>query len=186
MDALRAATQSFARRLRLVGDGDWCSPTPCTAWDVRALVNHVIGANRRYTMLLRGAPAGAVEATRAADHIGVDAVSSFSTSANETEDAFREPGALDRVVHHPTGDRTGRELLSMRVLDVSVHTWDLARAIGADENLDPELAGFALAIAMNTDLIASPGSFVAPEGDLPVNRAVQTRLLHIVGRHPNS
>jgi uncharacterized protein (TIGR03086 family) len=184
MDALRAANQSFARRLRLVRDHDWRAPTPCTAWDVRALVNHVIGANRRYTMLLRGAPGGELEATRAADHIGTDAVSSFLTTSRETEEAFREPGALDRVAHHRIGDRTGRELLSMRVLDVTVHTWDLARAIAGDEHLDSSLVEFVLAIAMDADL--SGGSFAAPVGELPDNSSVQTRLLHIVGRHPIS
>jgi hypothetical protein len=29
---------------------------------------------------------------------------------------------------HPTGERTGAQLLEMRVLDVAVYTWDLAAA----------------------------------------------------------
>ena len=72
----------------------------------------------------------------------------------------------------------------MRVLDVAVHAWDLARAIAADEHLDPLLVDFVLAIAMDADL--SGGSFAAPVSELPDNSSSQTRLLHIVGRHPIS
>jgi uncharacterized protein (TIGR03086 family) len=186
IDALRAANRGFERRLRLVRDDDWQAPTPCTEWDVRALVNHVIGANRRYTMLLHGASAMEVKATRAANHIGADAVGSFITTAQETENAFRDPGALERIIVHPIGERTGRELLSMRVLDVGVHSWDLARAIGADEDLDPEVVDFVLAVAMSTEMTSGGGSFAAPTGDVPDDSSAQTRLLHRVGRHPMS
>ena len=68
----------------------------------------------------------------------------------------------------------------MRVLDVAVHAWDLARAIAADEHLDPLLVDFVLAIAMDADL--SGGSFAAPVSELPNNSSIQTRLLHIMGR----
>jgi len=184
-DALRTANRGFARRLRLVRDDDWHASTPCTEWDVRALVNHVIGANRRYVMLLHGATASEVDATRAADHLGTQAVETFATTATETEEAFREPGALDRVADHPVGRRTGRELLSMRVLDVTVHTWDLATAIGADEDLGPELAEFVLAVAMDADFGSSP-AFAPPPGEMPADGSAQTRLLYLVGRRPTS
>ena len=51
-----------------------------TEWDVQALVNHVVGANRRYTMLLHGATADEVDATRMEDHLGDDPASSFAAT----------------------------------------------------------------------------------------------------------
>ncbi len=180
--ALKASSAEFERRLRLVRAEDWTRPTPCSEWDVRALVNHVIGANIRYTMLLRGADAGAVDATRSDDHIGDDAVASFTTTAATMLAAFEAPGALDRIYHHPVGDRTGRELLSMRALDSAVHAWDLAQALVVDSELDPGLAEFALAYVPHMTL---GRAFASPLGAPPPSSNAQPQLLHLLGRHPD-
>jgi uncharacterized protein (TIGR03086 family) len=113
---------------------------------VRALVNHVVGANRRHRMLLHGACAPAAAATRTVDHLGADPIGVFAATAAELAAAFAEQGALNRTVHHPNGDRTGADLACMRVLDLTVHAWDLARAIGAHENLQPVLVDYLLAL----------------------------------------
>ena len=143
-EALVAANDEFARWLRLVTADDWHRPTPCTEWDVRDLVNHVIGGARRHAMLLRGASAEEVDATRADDHLGEDAIASFEITACALLAEFETVGALTRTVHHPIGERSGRELLGMRIVDVTVHTWDLACGIDADRALDPTLVQHAL------------------------------------------
>lgn len=162
VELLVAANDEFARRLRLIGPDDWRRPTPCSEWDVRALVHHVVGANVRYQLLLHGAPTEQVEAMRTVDHLGDDALASFVATADRVVACFHEDGALERIAHHATGDRTGRELLSMRILDATIHAWDLARAIGADETLDDDA-----------------------DADVPRNASPQDQLLHRLGRHPN-
>jgi len=143
MDLFEQLTRSiseFGTRLRLVDTEHWSLPTPCDEWDVRELVNHVVGGALRYTMLLHGATADEIVATRSLDHLGGDAVGAFERRAHEVSSAFREPGALSRTVHHPAGDRSGKELLELRITEFAVHAWDLARAIGADEQIDATLA----------------------------------------------
>jgi uncharacterized protein (TIGR03086 family) len=184
LDLLSRAGEGFARRLARVQPDQWTAPTPCTEWDVQALVNHVVGANRRYTLLLHGATAGEVDATRTVDHLGRDPVNSFVTTATELNAAFREPGALNRTAHHPAGEHTGAQLLEMRVLDVAVHTWDLARAIGADESLDPDVIEFALTLQDTFEAGRERGSFTPPPGTTPTHLSVQARLLHLLGRRP--
>ncbi len=182
---LVVANDEFARRLRLVGPDDWRRPTPCSEWDVRALVNHVVGANVRYQLLLRGAPTEQVEATRTVDHLGDDPLVSFVATADGVVACFHEDGALERVAHHATGDRTGRELLSMRVLDAAIHAWDLARAIGANETLDDDVVAFLLAYTADLDLGAQQPAFAPADADVPRNGPPQAQLLHRLGRHPN-
>ena len=179
------ANDEFARRLRLVGHGDWQRPTPCSEWDVRALVNHVVGANVRYQLLLSGAPAEQVEATRTVDHLGDDALASFVATADGVVACFHENGVLERIAHHATGDRTGRELLSMRILEATIHGWDLARAIGADETLDEDVVAFLLAYTADLDLGPQQRAFGPADADVPRNASPQDQLLHRLGRHPN-
>jgi uncharacterized protein (TIGR03086 family) len=180
--ALGRADTEFERRVRLVGADDWTLPTPCTEWNVYALVNHVIGANRRHTMLLHGASAEEVNRTRAEDHLGDDAIASLAATTSELARAIREPDAMIRTSHHPLGDRSGAQLLAMRVIDLTVHTWDLARALGTDDTLDPDLVEFALLHAELIEAGRQHGSFAAPTAVTPGQGSAQARLLHLSGR----
>jgi uncharacterized protein (TIGR03086 family) len=184
LELLVVANDQFARRLRLVGPDDWRRPTPCSEWDVRALVNHVVGANVRYQLLLHGAPTEQVEATRAVDHLGDDALASFVATADGVVACFSENGALERTAHHVTGDRTGHELLSMRILDAAIHGWDLARAIGAHETLDDHVVAFLLVYTADLDLGPQQRAFALARGGVPRNASPQDQLLHRLGRHP--
>jgi uncharacterized protein (TIGR03086 family) len=185
VELLVVAVDEFARRLRLVGPDDWRRPTPCSEWDVRALVNHVVGGNRRYEMLLHGAPSEEVEATRAVDHVGNDARASFAETADAVVACFQEDGALERIAHHVTGDRTGLELLSMRILDVAIHGWDLAHALEADETLDEDVVAFLLTYTAGLTLDVRQRAFAVADVDVARDASPQDQLLHRLGRHPN-
>ena len=186
LDLLTRAEDGFTQRLVLVRPNQWAAPTPCAAWDVRALVNHVVGANRRYTMRLHGATAEEVDATRAADHLGDDPAASVVRTAAELRAAMSEPGAMTRTAQHPAGERTGAQLLDMRVLDVAVHTWDLARAVGGVEHLDADVVALALALQDQFQAGRARGSFAPPPGKAPADTSPQMRLLHLSGRSPSA
>jgi uncharacterized protein (TIGR03086 family) len=153
---------------------------------VRALVNHVVGANVRYQLLLHGAPTEQVEATRFVDHLGDDALASFTETAQGVVACFHEDGALERISHHAAGDRTGRELLSMRILDAAIHAWDLARAIGVDEALGDDIVAFLLAYTADLDPGPQQRAFAPADADVPRDAPPPAQLLHRLGRHPNS
>jgi uncharacterized protein (TIGR03086 family) len=137
-------------------------------------------------MLLHGATADEVDANRIAEHLGDDPVASFAATAAELNTAFHEPGAMARTAHHPAGERTGAPLLAIRVVDVTVHTWDLARSIGADESLDPDPVAFALTQRDAFEAGRERGSFAPPPRKTPTTVSAQARLLHLSGRRPSA
>ena len=187
MDAFETLGRSrveFRRVLASVRPEHWGLATPCEDWDVRQLVNHVLGGNVRYTMLLHGSTPEEVNATRSVDHVGDDALASFDRSASEVVGAFEEPGALERTVHHPAGDRSGLDLLWLRVADWTVHGWDLARAIGVDEQLDPDLVASLLRRLSEHGTGLPTGGYFAPVADTSDAMSDQQQLLALVGRHP--
>jgi uncharacterized protein (TIGR03086 family) len=56
------------------------------------------------------------------------------------QQSFAEDGALERTVHLSFGDFSGDNYCWQLISDLVVHTWDLARGIGADEAMDQTLA----------------------------------------------
>jgi uncharacterized protein (TIGR03086 family) len=107
--------------------------------------------------------------------------------------AFATPVALERILDHPLGQVPGRQALAVRTTDSTVHTWDLARAIGVDDTLDAGLvewiddhldeiyAGLA-ETPISTD--STHRFFAAPPGESVPAASTQDRLLHRMGRKP--
>jgi uncharacterized protein (TIGR03086 family) len=182
-DALDRATAGFHDVLVTVSDAGWDRPTPNPGWSVRDLVSHVIGGNRRYVVLLSGAPTVEVEKLRGGDHLGDDPIAAFDETSMEVAKAFREPGALERTVHHRKGDRTGDDLLTMRILEHSLHGWDLATAIDGDTNIDPTVVKVLLERASH-DLLVRSGYPGDPErgSGTGAKQSPQQRLLVLTGR----
>ena len=87
-------------------------------------------------------------------------------------------------MHVSFGDISGREYVSQLTCDHLIHGWDLARAIGAEETLDPELVDFAYDfLAPQVDGWRSAGAF-GPTVDLPAGADRQAELLCLTGRDP--
>jgi uncharacterized protein (TIGR03086 family) len=187
-----AASDGFARLVGQVTDDQWSGPTPCTDWDVHALVNHVAQANLNYVRLLDGASAAEFLRMRDADALGADPADAFAAATRSCAEAYAAPGALARVVDHPSGRLSGGQALAVRIADTVIHTWDLAQAIGTDDTLDAELLHWIDAniqeiyAGMAETPVSSQSThrfYAAPIGDLPAGASTQQRLLHLFGRH---
>src|SRR5262245_18529994 len=126
------ALKGFAARLHAVDAEQWTLSTPCHEWDVRVLVNHIVGETLWAPPLFAGRTVADVGDAFDGDRLGDDPVASFDGSAVEALAAVRELGAMDRVVHLSFGDVPGEEYALQLLADLLVHSWDLARATGGD------------------------------------------------------
>jgi uncharacterized protein (TIGR03086 family) len=186
---LALARVEFARRLPgVVGRLDL--PTPCSGWNVRDLLQHVVVGNRVTVVTLQGASRDDVVATRdalaAADVLGDDPVAAFAGSADAQAAAFAEPGALERICHHGLGDIAGAQVLPFRVGDLTLHAWDLARALAVDETLDPVLVRYVYdTMAPAADRLATSGWYgTGASGTVSDDAPLQHVLLDLSGRRP--
>jgi len=73
----------------------------------------------------------------------------------------------------------------MRVLEFAIHGWDLASAICADEELEPDLVEYLWTISPLVERGRQEGFFSAPIGEGPRGGSPQGRLLHALGRRTN-
>lgn len=138
----RRASEGFAARLRLVRPDQWDWPTPCAEWSVRQLTSHMARGNLSYTRLVEGGSGAEFLRLRDADAAGADPAAAYADSVRVAAAAFGRPGALDRTLDYPLGPISGHQALDIRTADTIVHTWDLARAIDADERLGADLVNW--------------------------------------------
>jgi len=139
----RRALEGFDRRVRAVREDQWTAPTPCAEWDVRGLVDHLVVEQLWVPPLLAGETVAEVGDRFDGDRLGSDPVAAWGSSSAAAAASVAEEGALERIVHLSYGDRPAVEYVREMVVDTVVHTWDLARATGGDERLDPELVELA-------------------------------------------
>jgi hypothetical protein len=85
-------------------------------------------------------------------------------------------------VDHRFGERTGAQLLALRVLDMTVYAWDVAQALGVDDTLDHAAINFSLAHADEVERLRIHGVFATPSVPLSADASPLERLLHLTGR----
>ncbi|HEU5432474.1 MAG TPA: TIGR03086 family metal-binding protein, partial [Thermomicrobiales bacterium] len=119
----------------------WASPTPCTEWSVRQIVEHLIAGNERAATALVGpAPPSATVA-------GDDLAAAFGASWDRLQWAYQAPGALTATVDMPFGPMPAAFMAQIRAGDMLVHAWDIARATGQPTDYAPELNETMLALS---------------------------------------
>jgi uncharacterized protein (TIGR03086 family) len=183
---LATAQVDIRRRVKAIGAAQWDLPTPCTDWNVKDLVVHLVGGSRMAARLLQGASAEDAVAVFAAEH-GPDLGAELDVALAEELSAFEGPQALETTVHHPgAGDVPGATLLQFRIGDYLLHGWDLARATGADESLPDNLVALTWeGLQPMAPIIGTIGVFGSgPSGSMADDAPLQLRLLDLTGRRP--
>jgi uncharacterized protein (TIGR03086 family) len=166
----------FGSRLHRVTPDQWTTPTPCSEWDARNLVAHVITTHRRMVANLDGSPA---QESDAAEDVTVQ----WSEASAAVREALADPERASRMVSGMFGEQSFESLVSrLLCADTLFHTWDLARATDQDEQLDPQAVAKAMEfLAPLDEAIRRPGGF-APKIEPAAGADPQTRLLNFGGR----
>ncbi len=157
---------------------DMSAATPCSEWDVRALLNHMTGTVIMFGHALTGA-GGPPEG----DVVGDDPSGVFRRATKTTLDGWRQPGVMERTMQLPMGEVPGAVAININLMDAYVHGLDLAVATGQEDKLDPAMAETALKMAkdMGLDNFRMPGVF-GPEVPCEESAATHRRLLAFLGR----
>ena len=168
------------------------NPTPCTEWNVRDVMNHVIGGAE----VLAGSLEGNVPE-------GIGGVSPNSSYSDETDvarlaqahakesarilNAVQQPGAMEAAT--PGGMMTVPQFLIAMATDHIIHGWDLARATGQDDALDADVveAAYAMMTSPEGSMFVDMGrqmGFVGPTVTVSDDTRLQDKLIAYMGRQP--
>ena len=168
-----------------VGSQQWHDDTPCSGWDVRTLVHHLLYEQRWVPPLLAGMTIEQVGDRFEGDLMGDDASTWPGLLTSSTEEAHAvvaQPDALKRTVHLSFGDFSGQEYVIQLTADLAIHAWDLARATGQADALAPDAVALLLPWTdANADLLAGSGMF-GSRIDVGPDAPDDVRLLGLLGR----
>jgi uncharacterized protein (TIGR03086 family) len=176
----RRAGELLIETVKQVRDDQLRSPTPCTEWDVRDLLYHIAWSNLWVTPLVDGESLADVAPRLEGDVLGDDPAGVTIRSVEESSDAFER--GRDRTVQLSRGPAPATEYCGERMNDLTIHAWDLARAIGIDVELDPECMETVLAYFGPLEATLRAAGELGPVVEVPGDADLQTRYLAFFGR----
>lgn len=158
----RRASEGFIRHVAAVKASQWGSPTPCADWDVRTLVNHVVGEERWTVPLMAGQTIEDVGSSLDGDLLGDNPADAAAHAARTAQNAITEPVLRGGTVQLSYGEEQAAEYVYQLAADHLIHGWDLAVAIGADPALDPAVVdGVSSWFKDREDLYRNGGAIAA-------------------------
>ena len=175
-DRYRRIADELSARVDAVPQDAWDRPAPCEGWLARDVVGHLVGWVPGLFLGADWQPSRSVAEDPAA-------------AWHDLDDALRalldDPAATTRELDLPPGRMTVDRALDMIVTnDVLIHTWDLARATGLDEQLlQDEVESMLVGIQPMDEVLRSSGHY-GPKVAVADDADAQTQLLAFLGRHP--
>ena len=169
----------FAEVVAGVRPEQWDAPAPVPGWRARDVVRHLV---EWFPALTHDLPVGPARGPDVDD----DPVAAWEVFAHSVQALLDDPRTAALV---PTNPNFGRVPLDQAVsrfftADVFMHTWDLARATGQDDRLDPERCAALLAGMEPLDALLRQSGQYGPRVDVPEDADVQARMLGFIGRDP--
>jgi uncharacterized protein (TIGR03086 family) len=175
-DRFRLLAAAFTDRVEAVPPDRWESLSPCEGWAARDVVRHMVGnVDMFFGMIGRSRPAG--------PSVDDDPGGAWAAARDAMQAALDDPDVAGAEYDGMFGRTTLEQSVDrFMAVDLVVHSWDLAHAVGGDERLDPdEVHRVYEELQPMDDMLRAPNAF-GPKLDAPEGADEQGRLLAFLGR----
>ncbi|MBC3189795.1 TIGR03086 family protein [Pseudonocardia sp. C8] len=162
-------------------DATWNNQSPVAAWTARDVVRHLV---EWFPGFLQ---AGAGVTLPQGPSVDEDPAAAWHVLNEGVQSLLDDPASAGRTLSNPhIGEVPLPEAVAkFFTSDVFMHTWDLARATGQDDTLDPERCAYLLEGMQPLDeLLRSSGQY-GPKVDVDEDAGPQARMLAFIGRDPD-
>jgi uncharacterized protein (TIGR03086 family) len=184
-DRYRRRADAFQRKVSAVAPDRWANQSPCADWDARGVVGHIIDM---HGVMLR--PVG--RELSPAPSLQDDPLAAFAAASADVEALLVDPEISLSECDTPMGRMTMEQHVDGVVsIDLVIHGWDLARATGQDDTIDPvEVERLWPSVQGIGEEMRTPGAFgpgivvFGSEVKVPPGAPIQDRLLGLLGRDP--
>jgi len=174
----RKVAAGFTERVRAVTD--WDAPSPVPAWKTRDVVRHLV---EWFPSFLEH---GAGVTLAHGPDTDEDPVAAWQVHSDAVQELLDDPATAEKVLDNrhigevPLPEAVDRFYTN----DVFMHTWDLARATGQDDTLDPTLCAELFEGMQPIDELLRTSGQYGPRVPVPDDAPAQDRMLGFIGRDP--
>jgi uncharacterized protein (TIGR03086 family) len=171
---------AFTARVDGVGPERWGAPAPVAGWVARDVVRHLVDW---FPAFLESGSGVRLAVWASVDD---DPAAAWHELDRGVRALLEDPETSTKVLSNPhIGDvPLDRAVSQFFAADVFMHTWDLARATGQDDRLDPARCEQLLAGMIPIEGAMRASGQYGPPVDVPPDADAQTRLLGFIGRDP--
>lgn len=179
----REVAAHFTQLVDAVPDDEtWNLPAPPEGWTARDVVRHLIDW---FPGFLQG---GAGITLPSGPNVDEDPSGAWRAISDGVQAVLDDPATAHLTFSDEhTGELPVPQAVSQFFTqDVFMHCWDLARATGQDETLDPERCRTMVAEMEPWDEALRSSGQYGPRVDVPDGADPQTKLLAFIGRDPTT
>ena len=179
------AAGAAARTVGNIQAGQFGDPTPCTEWDVRTLLNHLI-LWTSHSAERRAHGESVSDELMAKDFAAEpDFAAAYRAQLDRALAAWADPAAWERDLNVMGSATPATDVAALLIAEMVLHGWDLAAATGQSYTVDDKAAMAALeSVAANAELFRQYQGFAGPVS-VPEEAPVLDRLLALSGRDPD-
>lgn len=179
-DEHRWVAGAFTATVEGVSADRWDDPAPVDGWVARDVVGHLV---EWFPAFLDGSTGITLPAGPSATD---DPVGAWRHQTGAVQGLLDDPDIAEREHDFPHMGRMRLEQVIEMIYtaDVFMHRWDLARATGQDETLDPDRCAVMLEGMLPMDALLRQSGQYGPRVDVADDADVQTRLIAFIGRTP--
>jgi uncharacterized protein (TIGR03086 family) len=184
---LGPAAQRLAALVASVPDSELGRPTPCPAYTIGDLIDHVGGLALAFTASARKSGGPYVEGQPSGDANRLEPGwrDRIPRDLATLAAAWQEPGAWTGMTRIAGMDAPA-EMVGMTAADeIAVHGWDTARALGQPYDCEADVLQTALAFLeqfASPDAPAGPDVPFGPARPLPADAPLLDRVVSLAGR----
>lgn len=180
VERIERATAVASEKVGGVTTDDLSKPTPCSEFDVRGLLNHVIGGLGMLTAAARGEKAEMPQG----DQFGSSPGKEYDARRAALLDALRGDAVLDRPWEMPFGTLPGQVMAGIAFMEHLTHAWDVAKATGQDTTLPTELVAECMELVTPMESMLRTPGVCGPAVAVPDDAPIQDRFIAFMGREP--
>jgi uncharacterized protein (TIGR03086 family) len=176
----RKVASQLTERVTAVPEDAWDNPSPCDGWVARDVIRHMV--DWMPGLLAAGTGLELAKGPSVDD----DPVGAWEALSNGIQALLDDPATSQlEFFHEKAGRHSLEEAVAMFIIDdIVIHTWDLARATGGDERLDPDEVHRMFAGMEPLDELLRASGHYGTRVEVSDDADEQTRLIAFVGRRP--